>query len=118
MTSEIRSIVDCPGVLIGVAIVAAGGQRIIGEEGAVDELFGGPIEQIIQGGAIFVEAELVVDRRDPRGYAKIIFGKMDERMSFFIVKSGRVKQLPVFLALFGGHPLPQRVVIQVGSKTL
>src|ERR1700722_1429952 len=103
---ELRGIVDCSGVLVGVAIVPACGQRIVRKERPVSELFGGPIEQIIQGGAIFVQPESIVDRRNPRGHAKVIFGKVDERMSFLIVKTTRIKQLPVFFALFDGHPLP------------
>ena len=39
--------------------------------------------------AVPVEAQLVVDCGDPRGHAKIIFRKMDQRCAFSHPKSGQ-----------------------------
>ena len=52
-------------------------QGIIGKECSGCELFCCLIQQVIKGRAIFVQAQFVIDRRDPRSNAKIIFGEVD-----------------------------------------
>src|SRR5258707_11038338 len=115
---KFRRIVNRSGVLIRVAIVPARGQCIVRKERTVRELFGGPVEQVIEGRAVLSNAELVVDRRNPSSHAKVIFGKVDQRVIPLIVKPAGIKKFTILLALFRSHALPQSIAIQVRSEAL
>jgi len=103
--------------IVGISIIAAGGQSIVGKKRAAGELFCGLIQQVIHRGAILVEGEFIVNRGDTRGHTKIIFGEMDECMSFCIVESCGVKQGDVRCPFLGRQTLSQGVVVQVLPET-
>ncbi len=116
-SGEFRGVIASSGVFVGISIIAAGGQSIVGKKRAAGELFCGLIQQVIHRGAILVEGEFIVNRGDTRGHTKIIFGEMDECMSFCIVESCGVKQGDVRCPFLGRQTLSQGVVVQVLPET-
>ena len=103
-------------VLVRVTIKAAHRRPVVGVKRAARELLRGAVEQLVQQLAVIKQAQLRVNRRQPRRDAQIVLGKIDYITRLRVVEAPRVEQLAPAGAFRLAHRLPHGIGLQVEAE--